>query len=417
MNPEVATAKGLPAFRRMGAIRHRNYAWFWSGSAVSYIGDWMDQAALNWLVLQWTSSPLALGFLNFARLAPSLGLTIVGGLVADRKERRGLLLVTAATGLLATLAVGLLVGGGPKFLPLIYALAAVRGAAAAFERPVRQALIPMLVPSADLPSAIALHSTIHNLARIVGPALAGILIAAVGLAPSIFVNAASFLAVILGLLNLKGVSGPAGGRVESLWEGLSGVRIFVAGRRQVFTLLILASLSFFFGQPYLSLIPVFARDILGVGPEGFGLMLTTPGVGGILASLWQAGSKPPRRPGLTMLVALILFGLLLTAFSFSIYYILSLMILFLAGVAQQTVMTMNILTLQTQIPAHLRGRVMSLYYLVQGLGPVGSLLVGVLGSWLGAPWALGLMGGALVLATLTLWSTRPDFSRFRPETS
>ena len=262
-----------PGFGHIASVlRHRNYRLLWSGLMVSNSGDWMDQVALNWLVLQTTGSAFYLGLVNLFRAVPILALTLLGGVAADRFERRRLMMVSQSVGMVLAIILALLVYQGQAHIWVILAIAAGRGAVVAFNQPARQTLISEIVPQSILPSAIALNALTMNLTKVIGPLLAGLIIANLGMAACFAVNAASFLAVLYTLHSMEFPPRAARPEPEPVLVSLmSGFR-YLWDNQTVLILVLVAIIPTFFGQPYLYLLALFAVEIYHVGAEGVGLM-------------------------------------------------------------------------------------------------------------------------------------------------
>ena len=299
-----AQRRGPSALR---AFAHRDYRLFFFGQLVSLVGTWMQSVAQAWLVYRLTGSALQLGAIGFAGQIPVFLLAPIGGSLADVRGRRRIILATQSASMLLALALGGLTLAGAVRLWHVFAMAAMLGVVNAFDIPARQSFLAELVGRADLMNAIALNSSMFNAARIVGPALAGLLVAAVGEGWCFVLNGASYLAVLAGLLMMSprpGPAGPGGGSpVERIAEGFR----FVAHTRPIRALLLLLGLVSLAGMPYSVLMPVFADRVLGAGARGLGLLMGASGIGALLGggtawpctegrSAGSAGGSPARRP-------------------------------------------------------------------------------------------------------------------------
>lgn len=403
------------AGRRFGALRHRNFALLWGGLLLSNTGTWMQGTAQGYLVYQLTSSPLALGVLGFAFALPMLLLPPLGGVVADRVDRLVLLRVTNVLWIVMTLVLATLTWTGAVTYWLILLVSFLGAVLLAFDNPARQALVPDLVPPSELLSAISLNSVVFTGASLVGPAVAGLLLGAAGAelyrgAAVVFgLNAASYLAVLVPVVwwirvpPRQRTAAPASFGTD-LREGIQ----YVAARRPLVLLLLLTAVTSVFGRSFAQLMPVFARDVLRVGPDGLGLMYAAPGAGTLLggtalASLRYVGSRRRLVTGATVAFALSIFG-----FAASRSYPLSLALLFAGGLAA-TVAGATIATLlQGQVPGALRGRVMSLQTLaIIGMGPLGGLLSGALATWLPAPVSIAASATVVLGFLLGVVVTQP----------
>lgn len=390
-----------PSGSGFGALRHRNFAVFYVGQLLSLTGTWMQSTAQGWLVLDLTDSSLLLGVVTAAGSLPSLVLTLYAGVVADRADKRRIILVAQAVMLVQSLLLAALTHFEAISYPAILLLAMVLGTAAAFEVPTRQSFFVELVGRDDLPSAIALNSSAFNATRILGPAVAGWLIAAVGVAACFFANAVSYLAVIAGLLMIRlPPFRPPERRataLESLREGLAYVR----GHRLVRTLVWLIAAMSITAFPFAMLLPVFARDVLEVGAQGLGWLMAASGTGALVAGLALAAGvlRVPR--GKLVIGSSVAFTLFLAAFSFSRSFALSVALLACVGFTMiLNNSTVNAL-LQASVPNRLRGRVMSVYvFMFLGMTPLGSLQAGAMARLVGAPGAVAVGAGAFLLVTL-----------------
>ncbi len=398
-----ATSTERPASRvalpvALTALRHRNYRLLWMGNLVSNTGDWMDQVAFNWLVYQLTDSAIYLGIVNLCRWVPILAFTLLGGVVADRWERRRLMLVTQAVAMGLALALALLVAAGLVQVWMVLAIAAGRGIMMSFNQPARQSLVSELVPPQDLRNAIALNSANFNLTRVIGPAIGGVLIATVGVAGAFFLNAVSFIAVLASLALMQLPAQRVRPRRGMLDELLGGLR-YVRTQPTLRALLLLALLPVVFGMPYMTMLTVFARDVFDVGGTGLGLLTACASVGALLGALQVAGARLGSR-GALMLVALVAFGLALAAFALTPWVWLAALILLVVGAAQQVYLTLNNTIVQERVDEEFRGRVLSILFLSRGMIPLGTMLAGLGTAAFGAQRTMGVMAVALVVTAL-----------------
>lgn len=399
----------LGSSRTLSALAFPNYRLLWIGGLISYTGDWMDQIAMNWLVLTMTGSPLYVGLLNFVRLVPVLALSLVGGTIADRTDRRLLALWTQVGGMVLAFALVALVVSPWLSLWPVLVLSALRGALLSFDRPARQALIPALVPREHLMNAVALHAALRNFTRILGPAIAGLLLGIIGTAGTIAINALSFVAVIVALLLMRVQARPATHRTGGVWNGMGEGLRYVRKEPVVLSILGLTLAPMIFGVPYSTLVPVFARDVLQVGPVGYGLLTSASGLGALLGAVWLAwqGSFSGRM----LLATAFLFGAALVLFALSPWFGVSLVLLVLVGLTNQAFMTGANSWLQSLVPDELRGRVMAVYLMDRGLVPLGSIFAGGLAAVLGAPVTLSLMGAICAALTLAIALRVPSLRR------
>ena len=387
----------VPA-RAFGALRHRNFRVFYAGQLLSLAGTWMQSTAQGWLVLELTNSALLLGIVTAVTSLPTLLFTLWAGDLADRHDKRRIILTAQGVSLSAALVLAVLAHTQTITYPTLLALVFVLGTASAFEIPTRQSFFVELVGPADLPNAIALNSAAFNATRIVGPALAGIVIGTAGVAACYYANAASYVAVIIGLLMMRlpaWVPPPrTASTLESIREGLAYIR----SDRLVRTLVCLVAGMSVTALPYVMLLPVFARDVLKVGAPGLGTMLSATGAGALVAGMALAAGRVRIPRGRLIVGATMAFSLVVTAFALSPWYPLSLALLALTGFTMiLNNATVNAL-LQSRVPDRLRGRVMSVYvFMFVGMTPLGALQAGALARWIGAPRALAAGAGTLLL--------------------
>jgi MFS transporter, DHA1 family, staphyloferrin A biosynthesis exporter len=393
----------LPLPATFASLQHRNFRLLWIGSLISSSGDWMDQVAFNWLVYDLTGSAISLGLVNLCRMAPILVFTLFGGVVADRVERRRLLFVTQTVAMLLALALAVLVSTGWVQIWMVMLIAAGRGVAMSFNQPARQSLVSELVPQRNLMNAIALNSAAQNLTRVIGPAIGGLLIATTGVAGAFYFNAASFLAVLWGLTMMQIGQRPATSRRSIVADLVDGLR-YLRGAPDLLTLVVLALIPMTFGMPYMSMLTVYAKDVLQVGGAGLGLLTACAGIGAVAGALTIASLPTNRRQVQIMLLGLVGFGISLLLFAVSSWLWLSVPMLLLVGVTRQTYMTSNNSLLQSRVSNQYRGRVLSILFLDRGLVPLGTILAGAGTEWLGPQ--VGLGGLAAVLLLLALGALR-----------
>ncbi|HKV43572.1 MAG TPA: MFS transporter, partial [bacterium] len=391
------------------ALRHRNYRLFFTGQLISLVGTWMQRIAQAWLVLQITNSPFLLGVIGALQWLPVLCLALIGGAVADRVSKRNLLVVTQTVQMLQAFILGALIATGAVRFWHVAILATALGTSQAFDMPSRQAFIFEMVEGTDMMNAVALNSTIVNVARLIGPAIAGAAIAWVGMSWAFFVNGLSFIPVILALLMMRvrparAVS-VAAGVMAHVREGIDYlVRTPVA--LQVIVLLAFESI---FVMNFTILTTVFAKDVLHMRAAAFGLLMSAQGAGALVgaitvASLAYLGPRPAVLFGGAL--ALTLSSIVLSTVR---HFAPAAVVLGIAG-ASMVMFTATVnTTLQLNTPDRLRGRVMAVYSLMMGgMTPVGSLVTGALAEIWGAPGAFGVGGtvGLVALAGVFRWHRR-----------
>lgn len=380
------------------ALRYRNYRFFWVAMLCSVLGQNMEWIALSWLVLQLTNSPLSIGLTGLAQAAPNITLTLVGGAIADRFDRRRLLMLTQALTALLYLLLATLVGQSLVQVWHVGVFAFLLGCVRAFDQPSRQALLPHMIPRDEIPNAVALGNLVWQLPRLVGPAVAGLLISFFGVAPTLYVASLGFVAAatLFGSLRIDRSAATHGerGLLRDMLDGLDFVR-----RNEIFSALI--GMTFFnsvFGMSYVILLPVFARNVLGVGSGGYGFLQTATALGALAGTLAMASLGGSAGRGWQVVSGAAAFGSLLVGFALSPWYPLSLGLIFFMGLTNQVYMTAINTVLQLNLPDQLRGRVLGLYGLTWSLVPLGGTIGGTVAELTGAPAAVAL-GGCLVAAT------------------
>ncbi len=407
--------RGYPAavsrtakLQHMGrALRHRNYRLFFLGQGTSLIGTWISRVAVSWLVYRLTGSELLLGTVSFAGQIPTFLLAPIAGVWVERWSRHRVMVVTQALLFLHAALLAIFTLTGLISVPLLLVLAAMQGFVNAFDTPARQAFVVEMVEAReDLANAIALNSMMVNGARLVGPSAAGILIALVGEGWCFAIDAVSYVFVLGSLLAMR--LAPRAQRFvrASFLADLRGGFGYVARSppiRAILTLLAIVSLT---SMPYTTLMPVFATEVLGGGPNTLGFLTASIGVGAICGALWLAARPSVLGLGRVMLTAAFTFGAGLVAFSLSRSVWLSAPLLAVAGAGMMLQMASCNTLLQTLVDEDMRARVMSFYTMAFfGMAPFGSLLGGWLGATLGAPAAVAL-GGCVTIATTIFFATR-----------
>jgi len=400
--------------RRLPALASPAFRIFLFGVFVSNVGSWMQVTAQGWLVLRLTGSAGLLGLVAFAGSAPALVLTLYAGALADSIDQRRLLLWTqVALGALAA-ALALLVQADAVVFWHVLVLAILAGVANALASPAFQAIVPALVERDALGNAIALNSAQFNLGRIVGPAVAGILIGTVGEAVNFWLNAASFAAVIVALMAIRLPSQAAIVHAKaSLWTNLGEAFDYVRQRRTLVALLLLASAPAVLVLPYLALLPLFAQK-LGIGAGGLGLLTASIGIGALAGALGVAFFRGEGASGRTLAVGLTVMAVAVAAFALSQVVAVTCLALAALGAAQVAYYTSTNTLVQLLSPARLRGRILSFYVLTSiGISPLGSLAAGAVAEAVGAPATLAA-GGVLTLVALgAVLAWHPDLWRLR----
>jgi MFS family permease len=391
------------------ALRSRNYRLFFGGQLVSLTGTWMQSVAQSWLVYRITGSTTMLGVIGFCSQMPAFFLGPVGGALADRVSRRRILVVVQAASMaLAFVLAGLTLSERITVLHLIV-LSTLLGVVTAFELPARQAFISELVTPADLTNAIALNSSMVNGARTVGPAVAGLVVAAIGEGWCFFLNGVSFLAVIVGLLAMTGFSAmPARAPRSPIADIVEGFG-FVLGNAPVRVLMLLLGAVSLLVMPYTVLMPVFADRILGGGARTLGILTGAAGVGALAGALALALRRELTGIGRWIMLGTVVAGLALIGFAWSRHMVLSCALLALGAGAIMVQMAGTNTLIQMMSPPALRGRVMAVYGMMfMGMAPLGSLAAGWLAKRLDAPLTVALGGAICVLAGLAFGLRLPS---------
>lgn len=404
-SPSVSRAASASTVHRkprltdsLSALRHRNYRLYWFGQLSSVMAQNIEFVAQSWLVLELTSSPLLLGLTGLSQAIPTIALTLVGGVIADRADRRRIMVAAQATIALLYFVLATLVVTHTVAQWQVMTIAFLSGAVRAFDRPSRMALLPHMVPREDIPNAVAIGGTIWQLCKFTGPAAAGLCIYLFGVAFTYYLCfAASFISVLLWLLIRLArhtAPAPSGGLLQHMRDGLS----FIRQNEIYYTFIGLTFFNSVFGMSHVTLMPIFARDLLHVGSRGFGFLQSSAGAGALAGTFLAAYLSHSGRRVLQTAIGATLFGTILILFAFSSSYPLSLALVFGLGMTSQYYMTCVNQTLQLNLPEELRGRVMGISGLAWELMPLGGTIAGGVAEFAGAPVAVAF-GGAMVAST------------------
>jgi MFS family permease len=383
------------------ALRHRNYRLFFWGQLVSLIGTWMQQTAMSWFVYEITNSKFLLGAVAAIGSAPMMLFSVWGGSLADLYPKRSILVATQTGQMICAFLLAAGVWAGFANATFIVVIAALNGIAMGFDMPARQAFTVEMTSREDLLNAISLNSSIVNGARVVGPSLAGLMIGTVGAAVCFLFNGLSFVAVIAGLLMMRL---PAFERKidivsarEHAWNGI----VYSVKHQRVRTIMLLFLAVGIFGWSYMVIMPAFARDVLGRGADGYGVLMSASGVGALVGALVVATYGHLFAPRKLALGGVWLFSAALLAFSLTRNFYVALAFLFIGGFGMLLFFSTTNTVLQTIVPDEMRGRVMGIWSLIFGaMIPLGSLEAGVVAHWLGTPFALA--SGAVICAVSAL---------------
>ncbi len=384
----------ISTFRALG---YRDYRYLWFTQVASSSAQWMEQTARGLLIYQMTGSAVALGLVNLFRAGPMLVFGLLAGVVADRVDRKKLLIFTKLSMALFSLITAVLITTGLVRPWNIYLIAFLQGWVSAFEQPSRQSLIPHLVDRKDLVNAVALNSTAMNTTRIVGPSLAGMLIAVVGMSGSYYVQALAFGLSALVVSRIRAPHVDSATRDESILKNIKGGISYVMSNGVIATLLALALVPMIFAQPFRNFMPIFSEDVLKVGSVGLGLMLSAPGIGSLVGAVIIASLGDFKAKGKVLLGGAMAFGATIVLFAVSTNFPLVLIFLAFTGAANTAYMAVNNSLLQTHTEDSFRGRVMSIYLLDRGLVPLGTMIAS------GLIEVLGPQAGVTIMGSITLF--------------
>jgi MFS family permease len=408
-SPETAASQASRWSVGFRALKHRNFQLFFSGQFISLVGTWMQTVAQSWLVYKLTGSSLLLGSVGFASQFPVFLVAPLGGTVADRMNRHRVVIGTQVASMILAFILAALTLTHAIQVWHIFVLAALLGVVNAFDIPGRQSFLVDMVGREDLMNAIALNSSMFNGARVIGPAIAGILVAKIGEGWCFFVNAVSYIAVIIGLLLMKVERAPRSNSDSPLDDIIEGFR-WVSHTGPIRALLVLLGLVSLVGMPYTVLMPVFADHILHGGAKGLGILMGFTGIGALFGALTLALRTGLKGLGRLISICCAGFGISLIAFGFSKLFWLSAFLLIPAGFFIMLQMACSNTLIQSMVPDALRGRVMALYSMMfMGMAPFGALLGGALADRLGAPITVAVGGLASIMGAIWFGKQLPVF--------
>ena len=401
--------RGSPQLAKtLSSLKHRNFRLLFCGTSLSHVGDFVQAMAQSWLVWQMTKSPFLLGIVGFAQALPRLLLGAVGGAIIDRVERRRLLLCTQFLAMAQAFTFWALVQFGWVEFWHVLVLVLFLGTVNSLNQTARHSLINNIVPRDDLMNAIALNSSLSNLAKIIGPSLGGVLIGVIGVAGCLLVNAVSFLAIIVTLVVMEIPPGSAKlDEATPLWqEVVEGYR-FLRSERRLLAVILLTYGVAMVGTPYSRFLPVFATDVLHAGPTTFGLLLAAPGMGAVLAGLGIASLGRLRRRLHFVATAVLAFSISLMLFSFSRSIYLSTFFLILVGASNMAFRAVANSIVQMETPPQYLGRMLSLFFMDKGLWSFGTLFIGSLAHLIGTPRTITVSGAfCAIAASMLLYQQR-----------
>jgi MFS family permease len=388
------------------ALRHRNFQLFFTGQLISLIGTWMQSVAQSWLVYRLTGSPALLGLVSFAGQIMIFVLSPIAGYAADRLNRHRVVIATQSSSMLLALILAALTLTDRIRIWELFVLATLLGVVNAFDIPARQSFLVEMVGRGDLMNAIALNSSMFNGARIIGPAIAGILVAKIGEGWCFFANGISYVAVIGGLLLMKVQPFRPAPASMSPWETIREGFQYVAGTMPIRAIVMLIAIVSFAGMPYTVLMPVFADRILHVGPQGLGVLMGATGVGALGGALLLASRTALKGFTIWIPTAAAVFAVSLAGFAGSNRMWLSCAMLFIAGFAVMLQVGASNTLIQSMVPDHLRGRAMSVYSMMYiGIGPFGAMAAGFAADGFGVRVTI-LAGAAVCLVASAIFALR-----------
>lgn len=387
------------------SLRHRDYRYLWTGTLLMSAGQWVQQVTLGWLLYDLTGNSMLLGALNGLRALPFLVTGPMAGVAADRMDRRKLLVQTQWVLVATAILMGALVASPYLHVWHIFLFTLITGVAWTITEPVRMSMIPSVVPKQDLANAVALNSGGFNLMKVIGPALGGALIAWFGAANNFFVQAIAYTGVLAMVYWMYIPPHSADARKGTALARLKEGFAYVWSTPRVLALMTLAYVPRVFAVPYQTLMPVFQKDVLKIGPEGLGLLMAAPGVGAVIAVLTLASlGNRIKHQGRFLVTSIVVLGGFLILFSQITWFPLALVSLVIVGAFQMFFLASTATILQLIVPDELRGRVLSLYMLDRGFMPLGALFAGTAAHFIGAPATVSVMGTiVIVLTALVVW--------------
>jgi len=386
--------------QRLPALHVRDFRLFWFGQVVSLSGTWMHSVAQSWLVYSLTKSPLHLGLVASLSSVPILLFTLIGGTVADRYPKRNILIITQILSIIPALFLGILTHNNIVTVWHVGMAAAFLGTVNAFDIPARQSFLAEAVGKGDITNAIALNSAAFNGARIIGPVIAGFIIANIGIPACFYLNAVSFLAVIFALSMIK-AKGVAKTHPKSIFTDIGDGWKFIKGAKPILYIMSLISVFSLFGIPYITLLPVLAGDILNVGVKGLSFLVASAGAGSFLAAIMIAFRGEVLRKDLLIPLSGLVFSTAIFGISLSGNFHISLLLIFFAGYGIISFLALGNSFIQHAAPDSMRGVIMGLYTLVfLGFAPIGNSLIGVTAHFLGTSVSLSLFALLCITGSL-----------------
>ncbi len=395
--------QGQKVRKAFSSLRNRNFRLLWIGGVISHIGDDMQTVAVSWLVLLITNSPFLMGVSNLFQGLPRLFFSLLGGVIVDRTNRHRLLVAFQGIEMFLAFFFAYLVLSGKIQYWHVLVLVPIFGFLKSTYALCRQAYVFDLVGREELMNALALHSSGMNLARIIGPSLAGILIGIWGVGWCLFINGLSFIAILISFFMMHPPAYFKKGNYSSgILQDIGEAFVYLKKNNTILLMIAASFSSIVFGLHVQVILPLFARYVLNVGASGFGFLVGVMGVGAVLGGVILAGLGDFKAKGYFFLLSSMAYGFLLILFSFSSWFYLSLFILLLVGMVEMFMRTINQTLVQLLSPDELRGRILGVYMLDRGMKPLGGFLMGAIASFLGAPLTLTLSAGICMFVALSL---------------
>jgi len=404
--------QSLRNLRTLRSLKHRNFRLLLEGALISSSGDFMQNVAQSWLVWHVSRSPVAIGVIAFFDTLPRLLVGALGGAIADRFDRRRVLIITQTAAMIQAIIYWLAVEFEVIQLWHIAVLAFFLGVVNTINQTSRQSLVSSLVPKEELLNAIGLQSSVFNFSKILGPSVGGLIIAYIGIAGCFLVNAISFVFLLFNLYLMELPPLEARGYAQSLWGDVKEGFLYLLGNRRLLYIVGLSYVIATFCAPYNRFVPIFATNVLHVGASGFGLLMSAPGVGATLAALVLASVNKLRVGVRSICASAVGFALSLALFAFSHNFILSFLFLAMVGFCQISGRALSNTAIQTATPDHLLGRVLSLFFMDRGFWSLGSMIIGASGAAVGMDWTFAWCGAVCAIAAATVLSVS---RRYRAE--
>ncbi|MSQ14477.1 MAG: MFS transporter [Dehalococcoidia bacterium] len=395
-SPDIVEESTPPAqgrFTTFSSLRYRDFTILWLTMFGTSAGLWMEMVARSWLVYEMTGSGLLLGTVNVMRALPQLFFGLLAGVIADRWDMKKLLIVSMTANAILTMAIPVLIWTGVIEVWHIMVTAFLSGIVMAFQQPTRQAMIPALVPRSELMNAIALTNAAGNITRIGGPALAGFLIAWIDIPGAYVAKVVVFVISIALTIPLRLPAVPMKSNQGGVWDNFAEGFRFLAHHGALRTIMIMTLIPMLFGMPYMTIMPIFASRVLGLGPEGFGVLQSAPGLGAFVASIVLASMGNIPNKGWVMVGGAATFGGTLVLLGLSTWMPIALLVLVGIGISQTIYNTAANTLIMTITPEEYRGRMVSFYMLDMALNSFGAMLVGTVSDFIGVGTALAVMGG------------------------